>query len=239
MKCRLHRLDLPKALRARFEIEPIFHTDTIQRAIHKEGQDPSKFENLAQYQLEQLFKERKVSVHNPRYLELCCGTGDFLSQLASKDREAFYLGVDYAPPVIDRCLVKAEALNLSNILFYPGRIEDFFQHDFAGHFFDGIFINFPDPWPKKKHHKRRIVRQEIIQHVLPALKPGKCLYTATDLIELHREHFEVLETFSSIKSLYAIENTEKPHPAYNTVSVYEQKGLTYERNIYYTCHQKI
>lgn len=108
-------------------------------------------------------------------LELCSGTGDFLVNYAQKEPESFFLGVDYAENAYLRSLKKAFGLKLNNCKFINACIQDTLNY-LPDEFFSTIYINFPDPWPKKRHINRRLVTREFLCKINKFIKTsGYCI----------------------------------------------------------------
>jgi tRNA (guanine-N7-)-methyltransferase len=113
-------------------------------------------------------------------LEIGIGNGDALIHMGSSDPGSLYLGVEVHEPGIGRCLNNIHQQQLSNIrLIKHDAIEVLEQMIEAG-VLDRILLFFPDPWHKKRHHKRRIVNQRFRDLVYRALKPGGAIHIATD-----------------------------------------------------------
>ncbi len=197
---------------------------------------PPGYPNLPAYDLKTVFSQRKKILHPEINLELCCGTGDFLVQLAKDHPEKTFVGVDYARPVVERAAQKAHLAQLQNILFYWGRVNDFLSHDFRDSRFDLILVNFPDPWPKKRHHKRRIIQEETARAIAHSLKLGGVAITATDIRELHLDHAEKLSAIAGLRFTNQDRVLEPPLSWYDFVSTYERKGRDAQRAIHYTRH---
>jgi tRNA (guanine-N7-)-methyltransferase len=237
VKSRLHNIDLLPGVWDAYTVPPIHDSDRIQFAVFKEGRSPDAYKNLPVYTVADLFNQKKKRLADKLVIEIACGTGDFLTNLAAMDGSTSYMGIDYATPVIQRCAKKAQERSLDNILFYSGRVEDFLGHDFPEIKLSEIYINFPDPWPKKKHLKRRIVQADLLPHLHRALEHSGKLTIATDLKDLHAYHMDVLSDHKGF-TLLADTNTA-PHPVYEQYSNYQKKGIDQGRKIYFAVYQKI
>ena len=198
------------------------------------------------YTLKEVFNNPKQTQRNQRQkkvyfehhkLELCCGTGDFLIHYAKKEPTTAFIGVDYALPCVERAILSAANENILNVLFYHGSCEDFLQEDFRGALFDELMINFPDPWPKKRHYKRRVVNWRSINLFHQALADDGLLITATDVISLHRWHQNLLNESDLFLQNDANEFVLK-NDAYRFASRYQKKNLAATKEISYTVHTK-
>jgi len=170
-------------------------------------------------------------------IEICCGTGDFLCSYALSEPQSSFIGIDWAMPVIERAAKKAYSAHINNLLFYCGAAEDFLEYDFKHLLFSRILINFPDPWPKKRHLKRRLPSAELTVLLAEKLVPEGLIVAATDLEWLHEWH---MINFNSCRALIPFPGStrERPFDAYQGRSSYEIKGLNRNRLIYFAVFKK-
>ncbi len=238
MKTRLRPIKLDQAISDKYLLFSRHDSEKIDRAIYSGGPFPECHPNYTPFNLEEVFSKRQLELKQTINVELCCGTGDFLVNCALLKPNETFIGVDYARPVIERAARLAAEQQLKNILFYSGRIEDFFGWDFKDRKFAGIFLNFPDPWPKKKHHKRRILQAVLAQSIADHLLENSFFISATDVLELHQSHLEALSPVKALASM-SLQESEKPSEFYEKVSTYEKKGRLASRGVYYTKHQKV
>jgi len=116
----------------------------------------------------------------PRILEIGFGMGDSLLACASAHPEIDYLGVEVHRPGIGVVLRKLDELGLSNVRVIDGDALEALRTNIGDASFDAIYVFFPDPWPKKRHHKRRLVQPEFMALAHAKLKLGGLLHFATD-----------------------------------------------------------
>ncbi len=112
--------------------------------------------------------------------EIGIGNGDALLHMASADPRSLYIGVEVHDPGIGRCLNNIEQQKLDNLRLIKHDAIEVLEHMIPPASLDRIFLFFPDPWHKKRHHKRRIVNQRFRGLVHRALKPGAVIHIATD-----------------------------------------------------------
>jgi len=113
-------------------------------------------------------------------LEIGIGNGDALIHMAAADPCSLYIGVEVHEPGIGRCLNNIHQQELANIRLIKHDAIEVLQHMIAPAMLDRILLFFPDPWHKKRHHKRRIVKQSFRDLVFRSLKPGASIHIATD-----------------------------------------------------------
>jgi tRNA (guanine-N7-)-methyltransferase len=116
----------------------------------------------------------------PRVLEVGFGNGDTLVELAARSPERDFVGVEVHPPGVGHCLLEVEARGLTNVRVVAHDAVEVLAHQLAPASLDEVLLYFPDPWPKKRHHKRRIVQPEFVALVADRLKPGGRFRLATD-----------------------------------------------------------
>ena len=113
------------------------------------------------------------------YAEIGCGRGFFLNETASADPEALYIGVEGCRSVAIKALEKTEAAGLANVRYAITFINDLTDL-FGAAALDGIYLHFPDPWPKDRHEKRRLTSTGHARGFFAALKTGGFLEFRTD-----------------------------------------------------------
>ena len=128
-----------------------------------------------------------------RVLEIGFGNGDTLVALASQEPGTDFIGVEVHPPGIGHCLLAIESRNLANVRIVAHDAVEVLEHMIPPGALDEILLYFPDPWPKKRHHKRRIVQPAFAALVASRLKPGGRFRLATDWEPYAAWMLEVLE----------------------------------------------
>ena len=127
------------------------------------------------------------------YAEIACGKGGFITELARRNPDAFYIGFEKVPDVIVMAMEKIKNAGLSNVVFVCGDAEalpDIFEEGEL----DGLYLNFSDPWPKKKHAKRRLTYIGFLEKYRYILKDGGKIFFKTDnrpLFDFSLEQFEL------------------------------------------------
>lgn len=116
----------------------------------------------------------------PRVLEIGFGTGAALVQQALDHPERDLLGIEVHEPGVGHCLLEIERLGLTNIRLACHDAIELLRGRLPAGSLHGVQLFFPDPWHKKRHHKRRIVQPEFVALVARVLEPGGYLHIATD-----------------------------------------------------------
>jgi tRNA (guanine-N7-)-methyltransferase len=159
----------------------------------------------------------------PRVVEVGFGNGENLATLAAAHPERDYLGIEVHPPGIGRLLLTVAAQSLSNVRISGHDAVEVFEHQLPENSLDEVLILFPDPWHKKRHHKRRLVQPQFVQCIASRLKAGGRLQLATDWQPYAEHMLQVLNECDALENLaqggaYAARNPER------TRTRFEQRG---------------
>ena len=158
----------------------------------------------------------------PRILEIGFGMGETTAEIAASHPENDYLALEVHTPGVGSLLKEIEARGLSNLRIVQHDALEVLGHMVAEDTFDGVHIFFPDPWPKKRHHKRRLIQPPFVRLLASRVKRGGYVHAATDWEEYAQQILEVL------KAEPTLENTAEgfaPRPAYRPLTKFEQRGL--------------
>jgi tRNA (guanine-N7-)-methyltransferase len=137
----------------------------------------------------------------PRVLEIGFGNGDTLASLARAHPERDYLGVDVYEPGIGQLLAAIAEAALANVRVIRGDAVDVLRDCIVPASLDSVLLLFPDPWPKKRHHKRRLVQPAFVELVASLLVPGGILTIATDWQSYAEHMLAVLEAEDALVNL--------------------------------------
>ncbi len=113
-------------------------------------------------------------------LEIGSGHGDFLVQYATTYPERFCLGIDLITQRIEKSNKKARRANVAQCFFLKARAEEFLESQPAEFLWDEIFVLYPDPWPKKRHHKNRLFQVEFLDRLALRVSLGAKIHFETD-----------------------------------------------------------
>lgn len=120
------------------------------------------------------------SCSRPLFLDLGCGNGDFTVALASGHPDADCIGVEIKYKRVYKSAKKAQRAGLGNVRFYCGDVFRFLEELPPGSI-SKIFVNFPDPWPKRRQLRRRFIQPPVFSLIRRALKPEGVFYFRTDV----------------------------------------------------------
>lgn len=118
----------------------------------------------------------------PVVMEIGYGMGEATWQIAKANPAINYLGVEVHMPGVGKLMAKLNEYELTNVKLIERDVFEVFHYMIADGALDGVHLYFPDPWPKKRHFKRRIVNQRFISEAAKKLKPGGYLHIATDWV---------------------------------------------------------
>jgi tRNA (guanine-N7-)-methyltransferase len=127
-----------------------------------------------------------------RIVEIGFGNGDALVELAASRPDQDFLGIEVHPPGVGHCLLGIESRGLSNVRVSRHDAVEVLTHQIPESSLDEVLLYFPDPWPKKRHHKRRIVRPDVVALIARRLRHGGVLRLATDWAPYAQAMTEVL-----------------------------------------------
>lgn len=164
----------------------------------------------------------------PVVLEIGSGMGEATLAQAGADPERDYLAVEVHTPGIARLLSEVDALGLHNVRALRADALEVLRHRLAPASLAGIHVYFPDPWPKARHHKRRIIQPAHTALLAGALEPGGRLHCATDW----PDYAEAM--LAALRAEPLLENTAPgyaPRPASRPVTRFEQRGIAAGRPI--------
>jgi tRNA (guanine-N7-)-methyltransferase len=137
----------------------------------------------------------------PRVIEIGFGNGDHLLALAAAHPERDYLGVEVHRPGVGRLLLGIEKFALSNLRIVCHDAVAVLEQQIALRSIDDILILFPDPWHKKRHHKRRLIQAAFVSILVERLKPGGHLRLATDWQPYAEQMLAVLDADPQLQNV--------------------------------------
>ena len=170
--------------------------------------------------IDNLFPDAKEVI-----VEIGFGMGDATAEIAKAHPENGYIAIEVHPPGIGKLLSLIEEHELTNVYIIEGDAIEILQTMFADHSINGFHLFFPDPWPKLKHNKRRIVNAEFLALVHQKLKSGGYINIATDWVpyaEWIRDTFSASVDFTG---------GEVARPDWRPYTKFEGKGLAKDHRV--------
>jgi tRNA (guanine-N7-)-methyltransferase len=158
----------------------------------------------------------------PKILEIGFGMGTATAQIAQANPAKDYLGVEVHTPGVGNLLRLVQEQGLTNLRVIQHDAVEVLRDMFAEASLDGVHIFFPDPWPKKRHHKRRLLQAEFVRLLCDKLKPGGYLHFATDWEEYAQWGMDVLRAEPRLNNTV---QDYAPRPEYRPLTKFEQRGL--------------
>ena len=159
-----------------------------------------------------------------RVVEIGFGNGEQLLFSCEREGARDFIGVEVHGPGVGRLLNAAAAAGLNNLRIYQHDAVEVLRDEVAPGSLDEVRIYFPDPWHKKRHHKRRLVQPEFVALLCDRLKPGGLLHLATDW-ENYAEHmWDVLDAEPRLRNRAGPRGTS-PRPEWRRQTHFETRGL--------------
>lgn len=208
-------------------------TKAQQRALHKLSR---RFivNNASIFNQEQLFSRQAQLV-----LDIGFGNGDTLAHMCATNTAIDFIGVEVYRPGIGHLLLRATEMELTNLrIIYSDIVTVLEQYITTTECLDFVQIFFPDPWPKCRQHKRRLIQTDFINKLVPKIKLGGIIYIMTDC-----EHYamSILEIFNHRQELEGIAICDKsiPHLLNRKDTKFESKSKILGQYIWEIVFRKI
>ncbi len=160
----------------------------------------------------------------PVVLDIGFGDGDALVQHASAHADCDFLGIEVHAPGIGHCLLRAEARGIDNLRLIRHDAVEVLQLQIGDASLERINVYFPDPWPKKRHHKRRLLQADFLALAASRLAPGGHLHIATDWQE-YAAHIDALVDDCPSFSLAERREHDGDRPLDRPATRFEKRGL--------------
>ncbi len=167
--------------------------------------------------LDQVFGRRA-----PKVLEIGFGMGETTAAIAAQHPTTDYLGIEVHTPGVGSLLKRIAELNLTNVRIIQHDAVEVLRDMIAPFTFDAVHLFFPDPWPKKRHHKRRLVQPPLVSLLCERTKPGAYVHVATDWQEYAEQ---ILAVMSAEPRLVNTAPDYAPRPDYRPQTKFETRGL--------------
>ena len=158
----------------------------------------------------------------PKILEIGFGMGETTAAIAQRHPENDYLGVEVHTPGVGSLLARVAELRLANVRVVQHDAVEVLERMIAPSSLDGVHCFFPDPWPKKRHHKRRLIQPPFVTLLASRMKPGALLHACTDWEDYAAQ---MLEVFSAERALANTAAGYAERPATRPETKFERRGL--------------
>lgn len=175
---------------------------------------------------------------NPVWLDIGFGNGESIIHAAQKYPDINFLGIEVHLPGVGHLLMSIDDLQLKNVRIIRNDAVDMLNLFIPEQSLAAIHIYFPDPWHKKRHHKRRIMNQEFLDLIQNKLKAGGRLHYASDWQPYALEVQQLFAANDWLKNQQA-DNAFAPRPDWRPVTKFERRGQRLEHGTYDLIMQKI
>ena len=159
----------------------------------------------------------------PIWLEIGCGNGTALAESAARHPERNFVGIEVHTPGVGHLLQRLADQNSTNVRILHEDALEVLRHRLPDQSLAGICVFFPDPWHKKRHHKRRLVQPGFARIAAQKLQPGGLLHLATDWEPYAEQMLTVLSAEPLLRNT-APENGYVPRPPERPLTRFEQRG---------------
>lgn len=174
---------------------------------------------LGPLDIEHVFGRKKC----PLIVEIGFGMGDSLHQMCVEQPDNNFIGIEVHPPGVGRLMNRAAESELTNLRIYLADAKDVLEECIPDESIDRLQIYFPDPWHKKKHHKRRLIQKDFIACLAPKIRQGGLLHLATDWENYAEQMLEVMEQACGFKNT-AGKDCFSERPEWRPETKFEKRG---------------
>jgi tRNA (guanine-N7-)-methyltransferase len=158
----------------------------------------------------------------PLVVEIGFGNGEALAFMAANEPDKHFVGIEVHEPGVGRLLQAIVQQGLDNVRVAMRDAVEVLENQVEKASLDQVRIYFPDPWPKKRHHKRRLVQADFVERIADRLAPGGLLHLATDWAPYADWMLETVDRCSSFSNLG---NPWVPRPDWRPQTRFERRGL--------------
>ncbi len=160
----------------------------------------------------------------PRHCEIGFGDGAALAAAAAASPEIDFLGIEVHEPGVGRLLLSVERQGLGNVRVIRHDAVEVLDRWLPANCLDRVNVFFPDPWPKKRHHKRRLIQAPFLASLHRVMRPGAVLHMATDWENYAEQMLEVADAFPGFTNV-AGEGHYSERPEERPETRFEKRGL--------------
>jgi tRNA (guanine-N7-)-methyltransferase len=173
------------------------------------------------YRADTLDLDRAFGRCAPKVVEIGFGMGGATAALAEAQHEKDFLGIEVHTPGVGSLLKLLEARGLTNVRLIQHDAVEVLRDMISFDALDAAHIFFPDPWPKKRHHKRRLIQPPLVNLLAQRIKPGGHVHLATDWEDYAVQMLAVLREEASLRNRY---DHFAPRPPWRPLTKFEARG---------------
>ena len=196
-------------------------------------------ENISIPSLDQIFKYPNLPIH----LDIGCASGKYLFQLAEQNKDWNYVGIEIREKLIINAKLKLKDEEIDNLYFIFGNADNLVKNwidKYPEKFLKSVSINFPDPWFKKKHHKRRIIQIGFLKRLSLLMSPDSLLFIKSDVEELYNYMDSlILNSLIFEKINNKSKNYLETHNPYEIKTLREKYAISKKLRIYHSTYKII
>lgn len=174
----------------------------------------------------------------PVIAEIGFGNGEALIAMAADNPQCDFLGFEVYRPGVGGLLLKLKSHGLTNVKVVMADAAVYFEEVLKEESLTGVLVFFPDPWPKKKHHKRRLLQPGFVARAARCLEPGGRMHVATDWEDYAMHISEVLEGEPNLQNL-AVCGAFAERPQYRPRTKYERRGAARGHGVWDILYQRV
>lgn len=173
-----------------------------------------------------------------RVVEIGFGMGDSLLEMAAADPQSNFVGIEVHRPGVGRLLSGVLDRGLDNLRVYAEDAVEVFEQCIDDASLDAVQVYFPDPWHKKRHHKRRLIQPPFVTLLSRKLKTGGILHLATDWENYAEQMLEVLEAAEDLRNTVG-PGHYAPRPAHRPETKFERRGARLGHGVWDLLYQRV
>lgn len=174
----------------------------------------------------------------PLVLEIGFGNGAQFLHAAIHEPERNFIGIEVHRPGVGRLMNGLADANVDNARVYHHDAVELLEHEIAPSSLAEVRIYFPDPWPKKRHHKRRLIQADFLDLLASRVQPGGLLHLATDWAEYAEQMLAVVDANAHWRNRAGI-GAYSPRPAWRIDTHFEVRGLRLGHGVWDLLHERI
>lgn len=181
--------------------------------------------------------EAEFGAKRPLALEIGCGIGDFIAKTAADFPDRNIIALDYYNKGCDSTCRRLERHGVTNVRVVRMEARQFIYERLQKDSLSAVYINCPDPWPKKRHRKRRLVNRQFVEFIREYIAPGGELFFATDFVDYGMEVAGMMPGVAGLENALSPDLFRHELAGYH-LSKYMQKFMAEGKSIYFVHYRK-